>query len=535
MASSIDHTKPAPPIARTSEIRDNFRHAHREITELQGLVEEVQAIAAAAAEAAQTAQQAAEAAAAAASAAASAAESAAIAAGRALQRTGDSMQGPLQLWRDPVGDNEAATKAYADAHGGGGEGTAGPPGPPGDKGEPGAPGPEGPRGEIGPPGPPGRAGDKGDKGDQGDQGDPGAPGMDGARGDIGPPGEQGPQGEKGESENLDNYLPKAGGEMTGILVTTRGTSATNPGLGIGDNATGFYRAGNTLLVTVGGQMYMQWLGSPPSLMMVVPINMANQAITNLPAPDPGAAGNTMALSRSYADGRYLTPDAGDLRYLTPDAGDLRYLTQAGGDGRYYRTAGGPLTGVITFEGASLGIVWPLGAIIFEQPGGVGLTLRRSQGQNSLWVEDFTGGNRQRLLTGLDALAPSLKAEPASIGLPPSSEWQQFWSGGFAIPRGGNSRVLVSVSVSITTAQGQIWLLGARLAAPAENVERRIFMYSDGNAATFNFYADVAGSNPTITVELAALGAGTSAPGGVSTVGGAAANRSQILVADLGPR
>ena len=89
----------------------------------------------------------------------------------------------------------------------------------------------------------------------------------------------------------------AGAQFTGPLITAPGGSLTNPGLGIGDNATGFFRTGSTLLLTVGGQLYAQWLGSPPSLMMTVPLNMATQAITNVPTPTAA----TDAANRAYVD------------------------------------------------------------------------------------------------------------------------------------------------------------------------------------------------------------------------------------------
>lgn len=81
------------------------------------------------------------------------------------------------------------------------------------------------------------------------------------------------------------YARISGANFTGPIITAPGSSVTNPGLGIGDNATGFFRAGSTLLLTVGGALYAQWLGSPASLMMTVPLNMAaSNGITNLADP-----------------------------------------------------------------------------------------------------------------------------------------------------------------------------------------------------------------------------------------------------------
>jgi hypothetical protein len=76
---------------------------------------------------------------------------------------------------------------------------------PGAVGNPGPPGPQGPQGNIGPAGP------------QGTQGNPGPQGPAGNTGAQGPQGPQGPPGTTG------NYLPLAGGSLTGQLVTTKST------------------------------------------------------------------------------------------------------------------------------------------------------------------------------------------------------------------------------------------------------------------------------------------------------------------------
>ena len=85
-------------------MRDNFAAARTEILDLQALISQVRLIAEQAAAAAALAEQAANAAVLAADAAAQSANNAAISAARAVQRTGDSMTGPLALWRDPVTD-----------------------------------------------------------------------------------------------------------------------------------------------------------------------------------------------------------------------------------------------------------------------------------------------------------------------------------------------------------------------------------------------------------------------------------------------
>ena len=88
-----------------------------------------------------------------------------------VSRSGDTMQGPLYLQRDPALFNEAATKQYVDVSG-----------KPGPAGSPGATGPQGPTGATGP---------------QGPQGLTGATGPQGPIGNTGPQGATGPQGPAG--------------------------------------------------------------------------------------------------------------------------------------------------------------------------------------------------------------------------------------------------------------------------------------------------------------------------------------------------
>lgn len=566
MPSAIDPTVPPERFARTSEVRGNFAAARDEILDLQSLVSQVRTIAELAAAAAADAERAANAAVLAANAAAASASDAAIAAGRAVQRTGDSMNGPLDLWRDPVNENEAATKRYADAHGGGGggEGTEGPPGPPGDQGEKGDPGDKGDpgeRGELGPPGPPGLQGEKGDPGEDGDKGDTGE------RGELGPP------GPPGESENLDDYVRRDFGNMTGPLYAVTG-SATAPSIMFGDNTTGFYRAGTNVFLQIGGSAIFTW--NPNGIFPMSNFDMQNRRIYGLAAPTTA----TDAVSRSYLEANAVPPTggamSGELRILNEDEANqpgltigMRFariywgigalvirrgaaneaviienhdgggrspiVTEASGDARYLRSTGGEVTGIVEFIGASLGFRWQAGAIIFDQIG-LGLTFRRSLGQDSLWTEDFAGApaSRHRLLTALDMPAPSVKADPASVSLLPTDDWKTFYTGTFPIPRGGNSRLLISISITVamTGAGGSIWQIGARLTAPAGGGERRIFAYSPNDAVTFNFYADVTGTNPPITVQVAGIGA--TIPAGSNTLA-TGDHRSQILITDLGPR
>lgn len=147
---------------------------------------------------------------------------------------------------------------------------------------------------------------------------------------------------------LDAYLLRAGGQMTGPLITATGTGLTNPGLGIGDNGTGFYRTGGTLLLSVGGALYTQYLASPPSVMMTVPLNMATQLITNVAdavAPTDGA--NRRTVESMIATALALQPRPNSRTYLTNTVDLLNTTAQILLDQLYPVANNAPRTIVVT--------------------------------------------------------------------------------------------------------------------------------------------------------------------------------------------
>lgn len=144
------------------------------------------------------------------------------------------------------------------------------------------------------------------------------------------------------------YLRRDGGQMTGPLITATGSGATNPGLGVGDNATGFYRAGGTLLLSVGGAMYTQWLQSPPSQMLTVPLNMATQAIQNLADPRAGAPGVMDAVNRRSMDAAVAgVPRPNSRTYLSNNV-DLTTTAQVLIDQLFPVSDNAPRTVTVTF-------------------------------------------------------------------------------------------------------------------------------------------------------------------------------------------
>lgn len=121
-----------------------------------------------------------------------------------VNRTGDTMGGPLHLHGAPVSADEATSKAYVDQSISTIALTPGPQGPqgvPGPTGPTGATGTTGPQGPAGPQGPQGPAGVPGPTGQTGPVGATGATGPAGATGATGPMGPQGPAGKDAVSSS----------------------------------------------------------------------------------------------------------------------------------------------------------------------------------------------------------------------------------------------------------------------------------------------------------------------------------------------
>jgi hypothetical protein len=464
----------------------------------------------------------------------------------------------------------------------GGAGPAGPqgtPGPRGGQGPEGPPGPSGPQGLVGPAGPQGVRGPIGEKGDQGEQGDKGD---QGATGDTGPPSfPDAPPGRTYgrlnedwipvlpltggtldgdltisgstrflidaramgtltldlEPTQLDHaatkryadslvpdlspYLARAGGQMTGPLIVATGTGVTNPGLAIGDNSTGFYRTGNVVIPVVSGQLVMQWFFD--SIMLAVPLNAGAQRIYNV--QDAAAAQD--ALNLRTGDARYLGKSGDTMR------GDL---------------AMSPGTDIFLAQNPTTDMQATPRIYVDQQVGG-----RLTQAQaDTRYLQIVAGGIVQGPVQFLNP--PAVPNDAATKGyvdqrravsllvdllldVPvPSGVWTTLYTTTYAIPRGGNSRVMASVNVNTKnpSAAGQVVKFGARIAG---NPQREIFGYTFNTTQSTGFsvdlFANVNGNNPTITIEVCTLDVGQP-PIGFTVVGGGGNDRSQILIADMGP-
>jgi hypothetical protein len=102
-----------------------------------------------------------------------------------------------------------------------------------------------------------------------------------------------------------NYLSRDGGQMNGPLIARDGGSATNPGLAIGENSTGFWRtSGNLLVTSVAGVVVTQI--QPALAAFFVQVNFTGKALAAVGDP---LAGDD-ALNLRTAEARYMPADAG---------------------------------------------------------------------------------------------------------------------------------------------------------------------------------------------------------------------------------
>ena len=322
-----------------------------------------------------------------------------------------------------------------------------------------------------------------------------------------------------------DFLPRAGGQMAGPLIASPGTGLTNCGLAIGDNATGFYRTGNVVVPTVSGALIMQWFVD--SVFMAVTLNMAAQKITTL----ADATAPQDALNLRTADGRYLRVSGGTLTgtLITPPGTGINNLGLGIGDNTtgFYRSANGlsvmaggyPLA---VFDGDARGI-------LIAGPLSMGLNQISALADPAVASDAATKG----YVDG-QALARSLLVELPGDVVFTSATFANLLPITYAIPRGGNSRIMISVILDCSTpGDQQIGVAGVRCDAQP-SVVRHGWVYQVNGACTSvtsQFVFDVAGTSVTFNVQCANMSGG--APGGAASWTALAG--SQAVVQDLGPR
>jgi hypothetical protein len=315
-----------------------------------------------------------------------------------------------------------------------------------------------------------------------------------------------------------DFLPRAGGQMSGPLITMMGGSPTNPGIGIGDNTTGFYRSGNLLVTTLGGAIVAQV--QPTIAAYFIPLDMGNQRLSSV--ADATLAQD--ALNRRTADARYLQAGAGG--FLPTSGGSMT------GDIHMIGTAGPVVPAKINFytRGASLAWSEPDNAMVFiKGTGNAPLYIKANDGSNPQPIIDQTLGDFRY------GRAPSFVLELPGNQTFTTAAYVSTFPITFPIPRGGNSRIMVSVVLDCTTpGDQQIAIAGVRCDMQMTKIQKGWVYQINGECTGVNaqFVFDVAGTSVgPFNVQCANLTSG--ATGGA--VSWTALAGSYVVVTDLGPR
>jgi hypothetical protein len=337
-------------------------------------------------------------------------------------------------------------------------------------------------------------------------------------------------GDTGWTDISQLYLPRAGGQMTGPLIAATGTGLTNPGLAIGDNATGFWRSGNVVVTSVSGAFVQQWLAD--MVQMAVPIMMGGQKITSL----DDATAPQDALNLRTADARYggaLQTTGGQM------TGDISMVGTTG------PTVMAKLN--LYVRGASLAWSETDNAIVFTKgTGNYPLVVRANDGSNPQPILDQTLGDARYLqLTQVDSLRakPVIYNIPADIVIPGSGDWTQIANIPCTLPPrpGVTSMLMVSVNCNLKGVNN-VAGIGARVPI-SPTPEQRIFGF--GGTATdpsagfsVNFFVTPAAGVTTlnVAVQLNAFPITGGSPVSYTVAGGnvLVLDRSQIVIVDLGP-
>jgi hypothetical protein len=370
-----------------------------------------------------------------------------------------------------------------------------------------------------------------------------------------------------------DFVPRAGGQMSGALITRDGGTATNPGLAIGDNSTGFYRTGANLLVTsVSGAIVMQLM---PNLgAFFVPLNVGGNRVQSV----GDATADTDALNRQSGDARYMTRAGGVLTgTLTTQPGtgnnDLGLAIGDGATG-FMRDGAGPGAGLTVMvsqfplfmlTGAREAVVnGPLsvgGNRIFNVGDATAPedALNRKTG-DARYVTLQNGGiiaGPVQLLQApimptdavtkayVDGVAGGARA-PAVIYdlvadriIPSTGAWTEITRVPFTLPsRGGMSQIMVTVDCNLSGVDN-VQGIGVRIGSGYP--ERQVFAFGPGAGAgessgfSVHLYSQVSGTSMNIPVELRVFNIGTPVKD-VTVLGGGSgvASRTQICVIDLGP-
>jgi len=209
---------------------------------------------------------------------------------------------------------------------------------------------------------------------------------------------------------------------------------------------------------------------------------------------------------------------------------------------------------VTMPGATLsgnlGITGTANAIVFGTQGRIyspaqGIVIRRGFGQSRLITEANSGDvASRRNLVDEDDLRAVDRAPSALVmmlaDLPLTGDVQNVFPPYlFSIPRGGNSRVKLTITGGIRFGSpSQLTMI--QVQGTPGDVTRNVFLYSvdggggipEGTSAAMTFFLDVTGTLPAIGLGMRQVG--TAAV--IVLVGGTTdPQRTQVLIEDAGPR
>jgi len=216
------------------------------------------------------------------------------------------------------------------------------------------------------------------------------------------------------------------------------------------------------------------------------------------------------------------------------------INQQSGDARYVQRTGGAsasLSGNLVINGVSNGVQFSTTAFIYAPA--AGLVLRRGLVGNNVYTEANSGdvATRRRLLTEDDLPAPSVNYTMlADITL--TGTFQNIFSLAYPIPRGGNSRVQVTITAGLRAAQiSSIGMVQVNC-TPGTQVEN-VFAYTIDSGGgmpacsglSLTFGLDVTGTNPTIAAQIRNLTTTTLVLAGGNTD----PERTLVTISDLGAR
>jgi len=215
--------------------------------------------------------------------------------------------------------------------------------------------------------------------------------------------------------------------------------------------------------------------------------------------------------------------------INQQSGDTRYVQRAGG-------AASSMSGTLHINGAPNGVQFATTAMIYAPAAGI--VLRRGLVGNYVYTEANNGdvATRRRFLTE-DDIAPSLNLLMVA-DVPLTSAFQNIFSVAYPIPRGGNSRVQVTITGGLRAAQISSLGMVQVNCTPGSQVQN-VFTYtvdSGGgipacNGFSITFDVDVTGTSPTITAQIRNLTTTTL----VLVGGNSDPERTLVTISDLGAR